>query len=333
MSTGDRLRTVPAYSILYFVKNNEKLGFILLHQLFDEFNIQGAPECYRSAYDDPNTFVIRFKDSTLPFEKDNLLDHLKNNFDWTNLLNHIQPIGGIDLIGVISVGLESKELDFIVDELREIPPVLYKYIDSDLAKIDGFFTENTIYLAAPDQFNDPFDCNLSPESVDFFKDKRMTCFTPNDRHPLMFSHYAEQHKGLCIGFDIDKLVKLVELSTRNIEVDFRKVFYHKTPPNYTMTKQKALIATCKQREWFYEREYRMFIREGATPTSQAKHKFPPEAIKEIIFGCKMLPEKRSEIYKKAKHLNVVFFESTPSESEFEFEKYELKFKNGAFVRA
>ena len=64
------------------------------------------------------------------------------------------------------------------------------------------------------QLNDPFEflgIELSnPEHRDLFnqikqdlsKDIGILCFCENYHYPVLWAHYAEKHKGLCLGFDV-----------------------------------------------------------------------------------------------------------------------------------
>ena len=69
-------------------------------------------------------------------------------------------------------------------------------------------------IAQIDQLNDPFEflgVELSnPQYRDLFnqlkqdlsKDIGILCFCENYHNPALWAHYAEKHKGLCLGFDV-----------------------------------------------------------------------------------------------------------------------------------
>jgi hypothetical protein len=75
-------------------------------------------------------------------------------------------------------------------------------------------------LALIDSLNDPFEF-LGVASRDsnvrrqyrFLKDgfaryMGLLCFSENWRNPVQWSHYAERHRGICLGFDVSPTVEL-----------------------------------------------------------------------------------------------------------------------------
>src|SRR5438552_5198124 len=71
-----------------------------------------------------------------------------------------------------------------------------------------------IRVSRVDDLNDPFellgrDLPTKDDRLAFNRFKRrvnqrfgVLCFSKNWKNPLLWSHYAEKHKGLCLGFDI-----------------------------------------------------------------------------------------------------------------------------------
>jgi hypothetical protein len=84
----------------------------------------------------------------------------------------------------------------------------------------------------------------------------IVCMSSNWRHPLMWSHYADGHRGVCLGFDVSK------------SVDFVKVEYRSTRPTlkeFGVERVGALnehhmrrLLHLKFDAWAYEDEYRVF---------------------------------------------------------------------------
>jgi hypothetical protein len=103
----------------------------------------------------------------------------------------------------------------------------------------------------------------------------------------LWSHYADEHRGICILFDLKKLLNY--WNDNYTFLTFHKVIYSSTFPevnikylgNGKLNASLEFLQT-KSINWEYEQEYRVFH-------SQNKLSFPKEAIKEIIFGC-MTPD-------------------------------------------
>ncbi len=97
---------------------------------------------------------------------------------------------------------------------------------------------------------------------------------------LMWSHYAKNHSGICIGFDdstpLFKDAKKIEYSNHYYLFNMR-----------TFNKTKYILDPFLRKSWHwrYEKEYRIISRSG--PGLQY---FDPISIKRIYFGCRASDE-------------------------------------------
>jgi hypothetical protein len=125
---------------------------------------------------------------------------------------------------------------------------------------------------------------------------RVLCLCENDLSMLMWSHYADQHRGVVLGFDTEKY----EGTHRR---PFEKVSYSaKLPmlfdadalaqamafglPIPEMNENGALALT-KSQEWEYECEWRfVWVAPKGTVGEHQDYDLPPEALVEIVFGCR-----------------------------------------------
>jgi hypothetical protein len=92
-------------------------------------------------------------------------------------------------------------------------------------------------------------------SIIGFKHLRICCFTTNKSNLLLWSHYADSHKGVCVEFDATKppisLAFKVHYSNK-----YPKAIY--PPPS----NQRVFVpALTKSKEWEYEDEFRTIFRE------------------------------------------------------------------------
>lgn len=119
--------------------------------------------------------------------------------------------------------------------------------------------------------NDPFELmalnflrgsHLRQAAVDFKKlhdsEAGMLCFSQNWTNPVLWSHYADNHKGICLGFDLlrsysqeisyerDRLLKELECANND-------------PNQLSLTSQELLVRT-KSDHWNYEKEVRVPIK-------------------------------------------------------------------------
>lgn len=131
----------------------------------------------------------------------------------------------------------------------------------------------------------------------------MLCLSENPDSLLMWAHYADSHRGYVIQFDAENKFFDQRITSEDLLRSLKKVVYKDVRPStyvYDMSDIDYLLT--KGLEWEYEAEWRMFL-----PLDMADskikigndticlYKYPPEAIKSIIFGCRMSEEKKSEI--------------------------------------
>ena len=99
---------------------------------------------------------------------------------------------------------------------------------------------------------------------------------------LMWSHYADSHKGICIGFHADE----ASVFFREAQpVIYSKEYPHARLIDRTIERMSAMILT-KSDHWNYEKEYRLIN----THEGYGIKNFPAKSLKEIIFGCEISQE-------------------------------------------
>lgn len=86
--------------------------------------------------------------------------------------------------------------------------------------------------------------------------KGLLCFSKDWKEPLLWSHYAYRHRGICLGFNIpsDKLDKVNYEDNRIL----MKLHGNDDPSALPQDLQDLLLRT-KYGGWRYEEEYRQFI--------------------------------------------------------------------------
>lgn len=108
---------------------------------------------------------------------------------------------------------------------------------------------------------------------------------------LMWSHYANYHKGFVVGFDTNTLFDSV--SSTILKVTYQEE-YPIIMPGLGMdngAQELVHMYSVKASLWNYEEEVRMF----KTNAAGRAYVYQPEALRKIIFGCKISSEHRHEI--------------------------------------
>ncbi len=114
-------------------------------------------------------------------------------------------------------------------------------------------------MPCPAMFNDPFDCSLDERTRLTFIECAIGCFSTVPDDVLMFSHYSDNHIGLCVGFNTRLLVQSLTAKNKPLRADIRPVWYFSKMPSLSLVTQPALCATCKHDIWGYEHEFRVFM--------------------------------------------------------------------------
>lgn len=107
--------------------------------------------------------------------------------------------------------------------------------------------------------------------------------------PTMWAHYADNHRGVCLGFDVPKeKATKIEYVTDLIEMDSRVLTDKEYSRRMTDIAQKT-----KSGHWEYEAEWRVWCDLTPAETHQRKKK-PPELcflnfgggliLREVLFG-------------------------------------------------
>lgn len=137
---------------------------------------------------------------------------------------------------------------------------------------------------------------------------------------LMWSHYADMHRGFCVGFSTNNFGVPIE--------EFREVRYPKernvsfafnliSNPDITEERFEEEFwreyALTKYVDWQYEQEWR-FIGQARTISP-----YPDEGIDRIIFGLNMPQKNRDEIMSVLQNKNIKYFEAVKSRRDFAVE--------------
>ncbi len=126
---------------------------------------------------------------------------------------------------------------------------------------------NKFYFGDWKNMNDPMEgyFTYDPDEIiqhnlDDLKDKKNTygicCFSNTYNQILMWSHYADNHQGICIEIEIDKKL------CRNNKIDIQEIKYVKNIENIVGNNVELLDAkgllSKKIDIWKYEKEIRLF---------------------------------------------------------------------------
>jgi hypothetical protein len=113
-------------------------------------------------------------------------------------------------------------------------------------------------------------------------DRGVCCFSTTYANPLLWSHYGDQHHGLCIGYGTDRtprptLQRVIYGGSRALKTStLMRAFVHDASNAKNELDRDVLLR--KARGWGYEREYRLIGEQGIQNS--------PMLMKDITFGLR-----------------------------------------------
>lgn len=136
----------------------------------------------------------------------------------------------------------------------------------------------------------------------------------NNSNILMWSHYADSHKGYCVGLDYNILLKIVgSIGPVTYSDKFPKLSILPKSPVEDFMK----LLTTKSNDWEYEKEVRIIMRFKARETIR----IPDDCIREVILGHKMEENHKKEIIDliKTKSTPIEIFQATMNGEKFKLD--------------
>lgn len=229
------------------------------------------------------------------------------------------------------------------------PEVLYKYRPINKFTLD-ILVSNQIYFSTPAKFNDPFDtkCSFSKtiekasydEAIEIFgsdaegmhlfkadglinatteefiqelsqKGILSLCETKNNQ--LLWAHYAADHTGICIGFEVSNENSLGD-SKHTHKVNYTESYPSISPKSLWSTRHRKeaqhRVLHTKSKLWSYEQEWRCIYPEGD------KVYDVPGRICEINFGCRTTDSDKSLIKRILGGSNLKFYQAELKQNDF-----------------
>ncbi|MBN1451185.1 MAG: DUF2971 domain-containing protein [Anaerolineales bacterium] len=142
---------------------------------------------------------------------------------------------------------------------------VYHFVNKEYGIED--IKKRRLKIATLNELNDPFEffgINLSDPSVRHafrkMKDelsvtRGLLCFSRSWQNPVQWSHYADKHRGLCLGFEVpDEKLGPVSYSRKRLVVETERLLAYRELDPEIITK----FLFTKYAHWKYENEVRYF---------------------------------------------------------------------------
>jgi hypothetical protein len=214
-------------------------------------------------------------------------------------------------------------------EFEKDPKFLYRYKACNKYSFSELAT-NKVWFSSLNNYNDPFEILINrfhclavvednEGSLKIIQDDNLNkihktlsevvnafgilCFSAKNDHHLMWSHYADSHKGFCIKYERDPNLAIWQHTkpinyVNNLSNLMNSVttFYANKALDETQKIIDQIIYT-KNHHWAYEDEWRLVDAQSGPGL-----KTIPAKIAGIIFGLNMTMEDRETVFNLTNHI-------------------------------
>jgi hypothetical protein len=205
----------------------------------------------------------------------------------------------------------------------------YKFLDEKFGIKS--LQEKRLKISVLDDLNDPFELlpyemsdrnkrsALNATRKQMASNRGLLCFSATWKEPVLWAHYADKHKGLCLAFDVpQEACKAVNYEKRRL----------KLPARPSLPDAEALIFT-KYVNWQYEQELRIWASLNTRDNGLYFADFGPTLkLKKVIAGARCsLSERQIAAAIGPLSDEVTVMKSRAGFKEFEIVKDQLGFRS------
>lgn len=184
---------------------------------------------------------------------------------------------------------------------------LYNYTSININTVKSILNEQ-LWLSHTNSFNDPVDPSIKQfkkykEDYDYLLDSiKIGCLTTKNDNTLMWSHYADKHRGICIEYDIGKIYEkdnlIINKVNYNIPIITNKSIADNEILEIDNINRLIELFSLKSNEWKYEKEYRILYYDKERKKDGILIDCP---IKSICFGTETSEDDKKLIRKIIKN--------------------------------
>ena len=150
----------------------------------------------------------------------------------------------------------------------------------------------------------------------------LVCLSENWNCPLMWSHYGNQHHGICIGYNIiedqlERLDKVTYTEDRNVKVSLVEEMIRGS--HGALVEIERSVNLRKAVKWQYENEWRLRGGEGYSDTPDGMN------MNEVFFGIRCPDVVRYAVMRALadREKEMKFYEMVEVQGKFELERRQL----------
>ena len=164
------------------------------------------------------------------------------------------------------------------------------------------------------------------EKIKSIQDKMKVCsFCESPKELLMWSHYADYHRGFCIEYSINNWANNDIRKRILYPVIYQNNFYDSSDHLISQIEKSTynnlyplISGATKSEDWEYEKEWRFIFNIGE---SFEKQNYPMNCQTKVFLGSRISQEKRNRIISICNSKGILAYDAIPSN-----DKYQLEFK-------
>ncbi len=170
---------------------------------------------------------------------------------------------------------------------------LYKFYGPEFGRIN--LEQRRLKISRLAELNDPFEfhpfrIDTKEERVEWkrmrdnlWAKKGIISFSERNSNPVMWAHYAENHSGLALGFDVSDASRVNYVGVRRIAPSLSSV----VDQHDAASIKEALLT--KYWHWRYESEWRVFVQIEDEPDEKGLSFYPFDGhlmLRSVHIGCR-----------------------------------------------
>lgn len=236
--------------------------------------------------------IYKYRSWTIPHHADCLL---KNELYFTSPKEINDPFDFKIPYDYSLLATDEEKYEYIDWSISNFPPELIVDTVAKYGSMANFRQENFKFIK-----NEPGKYQEYLETKDFERNDNnfgVLSFSEVWKNVQMWSYYAQDHKGFCLGFDRAAFAKLThEHLGLMMPVNYTG-FPHIHPLEKDIDKLSKQKSHYKAPEWAAEREVRISVVNWPEPFTVEKRKyyFSDDLLKEIILGLNINEKDKKEI--------------------------------------
>ncbi|NCA61179.1 DUF2971 domain-containing protein [Bacillus cereus] len=178
-----------------------------------------------------------------------------------------------------------------------------------------------IYDITKKEYDDKIKADLERDIMQIREKMKISCFSEVHNSILMWSHYADNHKGFCIEYNFNEidinsnLISALQPTIYSDEIINIGEHLKRTPKKVEKFKGvlEEYAAIIKSNEWIYEQEWRIVFRENKSGGFNCKGLYP----KAIYLGSRISEDDKIELLEIAREKKIPVYQMKTDNNKFE----------------